>query len=168
MRVPLQLVPSRVRLGHTGRGRRFFAYGLAGWCAEVAYTGVHDFLRSRDPRLPSRTSLWMFPIYGLASPLFEPFHEALRGKPVVLRATAYGCGFMSVEYATGSLLRHLIGDAPWDYSDAPFQVDGLVRLDYLPLWAAAGLAVERLHDALETRRPSSGTPADEPVAEPNG
>lgn len=70
---------------------------------------------------------------------------------------------MSVEYATGSLLRRLIGEAPWDYSDAAMQVDGLVRLDYLPLWAAAGLAAERLHDALQGR-PSSGTPAREPVA----
>jgi len=99
----------------------------------------------------------MFPIYGLASPLFEPLHEALRGKPVVLRAAAYGCGFMSVECATGSLLRRLIGDAPWDYSDASLQVNGLVRLDYLPLWAVAGLAAERLHDALRGR-PSSGIP----------
>lgn len=90
----------------------------------------------------------MFPIYGLAAPLFEPLHEALRDKPPALRAGAYALGFMSVEYATGSVLRRSIGDAPWDYSDAALNVDGLVRLDYLPLWAVAGLAAERLHDAL--------------------
>ena len=55
--------------------RRFLAYGLAGWCAEVLCTGIHDFIRERDPRLPARSSLWMFPIYGLAQPLFEPLHR---------------------------------------------------------------------------------------------
>jgi uncharacterized membrane protein len=90
----------------------------------------------------------MFPIYGLTAPLFEPLHDALRDKPPALRAGAYALGFMSVEYVTGSMLRRSIGDAPWDYSDAALNIDGLVRLDYLPLWALAGLAAERLHDAL--------------------
>ena len=93
----------------------------------------------------------MFPIYGLAAPLFEPLHEALRNKPPALRAMAYAAGFMSVEYATGSLLRRTIRDAPWDYSDSALNLHGLVRLDYLPLWALAGLAAERLHDALVQR-----------------
>jgi len=37
---------------------------------------------------------------------------------------------------------------PWDYSHARLGIDGLVRLDYLPLWAAYGLGLERLHDLL--------------------
>jgi uncharacterized membrane protein len=132
-------------------GRRFLAYGLTGWCAEVFFTGLHDYLRHRDPRLPARTSLWMFPIYGLVRPLFEPFHRRLveSGTPVPLRAAAYGAGFFAIEYTTGRALRAVLGEAPWDYSEAPANVNGLIRLDYFPYWAAAGLALERLHDALD-------------------
>jgi uncharacterized membrane protein len=138
------------RVTRASNPRRFLAYGLTGWCAEVLFTGIHDFIRHRDPRLPSRTSLWMFPIYGLARPLFEPLHDRLEADDVapVRRALAYGVGFLAVEYATGKILRRLIGEAPWDYSEAAANVDGLVRLDYFPLWAAAGLALERLHESL--------------------
>ena len=131
--------------------KRFFAYGLTGWCAEVLFTGLHDYVRHRDNRLPARTSLWMFPIYGLIRPLFEPLHRRLNasGTPAPVRAAAYGAGFFVIEYASGRTLRALLGEAPWDYSDAWANVHGLIRLDYFPYWAAAGLALEHLHDALE-------------------
>jgi uncharacterized membrane protein len=132
---------------------RFVAYGLLGWCAEVFFTGIHDFIRHRDPRLPSRTSIWMFPVYGLMAPLYEPLHDALRDRGVVLRAAAYGTGFLAVEYTSGILLRRVLGDAPWNYSYARRHVNGLIRPDYFPLWAGAGLAMERVHDVL-TGRPS--------------
>ena len=60
----------------------------------------------------------------------------------------YGAGVLGVEYASGRLLRRLVGRVPWDYGDARFGVDGLVRLDYVPLWAAFGLGLERFHDLL--------------------
>ena len=140
-------------MGTLSRGRRFLVYGLAGWCAEVLFTGVHDYLRHRDPRLPARTSLWMFPIYGLAQPLYEPLHRRLVAEraSVPARAASYGVGFFAIEYASGRLLRNVLGRAPWDYSEAKANVDGLIRLDYFPVWAAAGLALERLHDALDSR-----------------
>ena len=131
---------------------RFVTYGLIGWCGEVAFTGVHDFIRTRDRRLPSRSSLWMFPIYGLLAPLYEPLHDAMRDRvPAPARAAVYGALIMVLEYATGWTLRKAIGDAPWDYSDARRHIDGLVRPDYFPMWAAAGLALEPIHDRLTGR-----------------
>jgi Putative ABC-transporter type IV len=131
---------------------RFAAYGLAGWCAEILFTGIHDFARHRDNRLPSRSSLWMFPVYGLMQPLYEPLHDAVRDRlPAPARAALYGGGFLAVEYAAGRLLRGLLGRAPWDYSYARRHVDGLIRPDYLFVWAAAGLAAEPLHDLLAGR-----------------
>ena len=53
-----------------------------------------------------------------------------------------------LEYASGRLLRAFVGRAPWDYGRTRFAVDGLARLDYLPLWAAYALGLERLHDLL--------------------
>jgi hypothetical protein len=88
------------------------------------------------------------PVYGLALPLFEPLHDRIRHRPLPLRAALYGAGIMAVEYGSGRLLRRLVGAAPWDYGDARFAIDGVVRLDYLPLWAALGLGLEHLHDAL--------------------
>ncbi len=139
------------RFAIPGKAGRFVAYGLLGWCAEVVFTGIHDFIRHRDPRLPSRTSIWMFPVYGLMAPLYEPLHDALRDRGVVLRAAAYGAGFLAIEYTSGVLLRRVLGDAPWDYSYARRHVNGLIRPDYFPLWAGAGLAMERVHDVLTGR-----------------
>jgi uncharacterized membrane protein len=133
----------RSRLG------RFVAYGLVGWCGEVLFTGIHDYARHRDNRLPSRTSLWMFPIYGMLQPMFEPLHDSMRGRaPAPLRAAAYAVGFFGIEYSSGLVLRALLGRAPWDYTDARRQLHGLTRLDYAPIWGLFGLALEPLHDTL--------------------
>src|SRR5919197_4153147 len=114
---------------------RFAVYGALGWCFEVLFTGLHDFARTRDPALPSRSSLWMFPIYGLSQPLFEPLHDAIRDRlPLPARAAVYGIGIMSVEFAAGALIRRLVGKAPWDYTYARVHIDGLVRPAYFPLW----------------------------------
>ena len=97
------------------------------------------------------------PVYGLAQPLFEPVHDRIRQRPLILRAALYSGGILAVEYASGRVLRRLVGHAPWDYSRALFGIGGLVRLDYLPLWAAYGLFLERLHDVLVGRpAPSPG------------
>ena len=123
------------------RGARFLAYGLAGWTVDSLFVWAHT-----GRRRPS--GLLNVPVYGLAQPLFEPVHDLMRRRPLVLRAAVYGAGALGVEYASGRLLRRLVGSVPWDYGDTRFGIDGLVRLDYLPLWAAYGLGLERLHDLL--------------------
>lgn len=92
----------------------------------------------------------MLPIYALIAPLYEPVHRALvrRRVPRLQRAAIYGAGFLGVEYASGRLLRATRGTAPWDYSYARLHVNGLIRPEYFFLWAAAGLALEALHDRL--------------------
>ncbi len=133
------------------RAGRFAAYGALGWCLEIAFTSVHDYIRHRDTSLPARSSLWMFPIYGLLAYLYEPLHDRLRDRPWPVRGAAYGVGIMAIEYATGRALRGLVGKAPWDYTYAKRHIDGLVRPDYFPYWAAVGLAMERVHDRLTGR-----------------
>lgn len=93
----------------------------------------------------------MFLVYALIQPLYEPAHHRLRGRPAPLRALVYGLGFTAVEYGSGRVFRALRGEAPWDYSYARVHVDGLVRPDFAPLWAAAGLALELVHDRLAAR-----------------
>lgn len=122
-------------------GLRFLAYGVVGWAVDSLFVAAHTGRRRSS-------SLLNVPVYGLAQPLFEPVHDRLRQRRIALRGAVYGAGILGVEYATGRLLRTLVGHAPWDYGGSRFAVDGLVRLDYLPLWAAFGLGLERLHDVL--------------------
>ena len=128
---------------------RFAFYGLLGAFVDAAFTAIHTYARTGDTRLPARTSVFVFPIYGLIQPLYEPVHDALRGRASApARAAVYGVGFLTVEYLSGAALQRLLGRAPWDYSYARWHVEGLIRPDYFPLWAAVGLALERLHDVL--------------------
>ena len=60
--------------------------------------------------------------------------------------------FFTIEYLTGWLLRNTLGVSPWDYSNSPFHVHGLIRLDYAPVWFVAGLAYEKVHDWLELKQ----------------
>jgi uncharacterized membrane protein len=123
------------------RGARLLVYGFSGWAIDSLFVFAHT-----DRRRPS--SLLNVPIYGLAQPLFEPLHDRIRHRPWALRAAIYGAGILGAEYASGRFLRRFVGHVPWDYGDARSNVDGLVRLDYFPLWAAFGLVLERLHDVL--------------------
>jgi hypothetical protein len=129
---------------------RFAAYAALGWCADFAFNRALARRRGQ-PLRAIETSLWMLPVYGLVQPLYEPAHNALRRRPWPVRGAVYGAGFLAVEYASGRLLRRLLGKAPWDYSHARYHLHGLVRADYFPLWALAGLGLERVHDRLTGR-----------------
>jgi len=133
-----------VKLRLSRPGARFLAYGLVGWTVDSVFV----FART-GRRRPS--SLLNVPVYGLAQPLFEPAHDRLRQRPAAIRAAFYGAGILGVEYASGRLLRRFVGHVPWNYGRARFGIDGLVRLDYLPLWAVYGLGLERLHDLFVRR-----------------
>lgn len=130
-----------------GRLSRAAVYAVVGYATDTAFNRALAPLRG-ERLLELHTSPWMLPLYALVQPLFEPVHDRLRGRPWPVRAATYGVGFIAVEYASGRVLRRLRGEAPWDYSHARFQLHGVTRFDYLPLWALAGLALERLHDRL--------------------
>ena len=132
------------------RWERAVAYGVVGVAGEVLFTGVRDGVSGRDWRLQGRSYVWMLPIYGLSAFLFEPSHAALRSRALWQRAVGYSVGIMGVEYVAGMTLRRLVGVVPWDYSGHGRWVlpGGATRLDYAPLWAVAGLGLERVHDGL--------------------
>ncbi|HET7481541.1 MAG TPA: hypothetical protein VFK89_01645 [Actinomycetota bacterium] len=138
---------------------RALTYSVVGFAAEVVVSAVHDIWRKKPVRF--RTSSLMLPVYALLLPGYEPLHDALRDRNPVVRASAYGVGILAAEYASGLVFRKVRGEAPWDYSDARFNVDGLIRFDYFFQWAALGMALEPLHDRL-TR--AEGPPKRAPVA----
>jgi uncharacterized membrane protein len=138
---------------------RFLIYGLLGWCFEIVWTAVTEKVRGtqRDWRLVGHTYLWMFPIYGLLAPLGEPIHNALRHQPWVARGLVYLLGIWAVEFAAGWLLRKFTGRCPWDYSHLRGNIQGIVTLEYAPVWFLFGLGFERVHDALVALGPAIHT-----------
>lgn len=125
----------------------FIVYGILGWCLEIIWTGAGSLLNG-DVCLTAKTYLWMFPIYGLAK-VFEPLHDIIRLWPVWRRGTVWVLLYFAVEYLTGWLLSIMLGTIPWDYSQAAFNIQGLIRLDYAPAWFGAGILFERIHDWLD-------------------
>lgn len=122
-------------------GRNFFICGLTGWCMEILFTSVGSLLRN-DGRMIGQTSVWMFPIYGMAA-CIRPVYRMIKGLPAVLRGGIYSMGIFCFEYVSGRFLKkHEV--CPWDYSDAKANIDGVIRLDYAPFWMAAGLLFERI------------------------
>lgn len=75
--------------------KTFFICGLTGWCMEILFTSLGGLLRG-DLLLNGHTSIWMFPIYGLAA-VIGPLSVRLRHWPVLLRGCFYGAGIMLVE-----------------------------------------------------------------------
>lgn len=119
----------------------FIHCGILGWCMEITFTALDSF-RKRQFTLKGNTSIWMFPIYGMAA-FLAPVCRLLKGKSVLVRGLTYAALIFVGEYTTGSLLRKK-GLCPWDYSKAKWNINGLIRLDYTPNWFLAGLLFERL------------------------
>ncbi len=124
-------------------GTDFVRCGLLGWCLECFWTGLGSLKQhSTDKRLLCRTSVWMFPIYGLAA--FIPgIYKKIKSKSSLYRGLVYASAIFGCEYTSGILLkRH--NACPWDYSKAKLNYKGVIRLDYAPCWVAAGLLFERM------------------------
>ena len=138
----------------------FCRCGIAGWCLEVMFTSV-DSIMAGDWRLIGRTSLIMFPIYGMGAlllPISRFIDSWLTGLPGledagqdrlsrVGRSVRHGLIYMVLifiaEYITGIWLTS-IGICPWDYSLWPDNVGGVIRLKFGPLWFMTGLLFEYL------------------------
>ncbi len=126
---------------HTSPMRNFVKCGVFGWCLEIIWTAL-DSLRRREYKLIGRSSVWMFPIYGMAS-LIGPLSVLFRPLNMIWRGVIYMSGIFSMEYLTGSILKKR-GVCPWDYSGAKLNYRGLIRLDYAPLWFLTGLFYEKI------------------------
>jgi len=107
--------------------KQFAICGLTGWCMEILFTSFGSLLHG-DIRLMGQTSIWMFPIYGMAV-LIGPIYHKIDHWPLLLRGCFYAAAIMTVEFLSGSVLR-FFSICPWDYSGNPYSINGLVRLDY--------------------------------------
>lgn len=110
---------------------------------EILFTGFHS-IRNKELKLTAKTSLWMFPIYGMAC-FLAPVCQLLKGKNTLIRGSVYTLCIYTGEYLSGLFLKkHHV--CPWDYSHAKLNIKGVIRFDYAPLWFGAGLAFEKILD----------------------
>ena len=128
--------------------KHFIIYGCFGLFIETIWTGIGSALK-KDKNLTCNTYLWMFPIYGAGGVLFEPVHEFLRVYLWAYRGFVWAALIFLIEYITGYILKSTLGKCPWDYDregEVIASVNGIIRIDYLPVWFCVGLIYERLHD----------------------
>ena len=76
---------------------------------------------------------------GLAG--FDMVYPKIKNWSALRRGFCYGILIMSGEYISGSIL-NAFDVCPWDYKNAKYSINGLVRMDYLPFWMVAGLFFE--------------------------
>ena len=71
----------------------FIRCGICGWCLELLWTGFLSF-RRREWKLTGHSSLWMFPIYGMAA-FLKPLSNFLCSKKCsfLLRGFLYAVYF---------------------------------------------------------------------------
>lgn len=119
--------------------KNFFTCGIVGWCLEILFTAWHS-LKRQDYKLMGNTSLWMFPIYGMAA-LLSPLSIFLKKKPVFFRGCVYTLFIFLTEFVSGKFLKKR-GVCPWNYDHSKYNIDGVIRLDYAPLWFCTGLLYE--------------------------
>ena len=109
---------------------------------EVLWTGL-GALKNKNFKLSSNTSLWMFFIYGMVI-FLEPFFRLTAQFNFILRGLIYASLILAGEFITGTMLKRA-DICPWDYSATRYHVKGVIRVDYFPAWAAAGLIFEQLY-----------------------
>lgn len=121
--------------------KKFIECGTVGWCLEIIFTAASG-MKTNDRRLRGNTSLWMFPIYGMAV-LIKPVSMLLKGKPLLFRGSVYTFCIFITEFITGEFLKKN-NVCPWNYENSPYNIDGVIRLDYAPYWFGTGLLYEYL------------------------
>lgn len=120
----------------------FIFCGLSGWCMECFWTGLHAIFKKTDRTLSCKTSIWMFPIYGMAA-FIMPISKILKNNCAFVRGGIYTIIIFATEWMTGKLLKKYKA-CPWDYSKSKLNYQGLIRLDYAPVWFIVGLFYEKL------------------------
>lgn len=129
----------------------FVKCGILGWCIEIIWTAFHG-IKSKNNKFIGYTSIIMFPIYGLAS-VIKPISLKLKKMkmPIIIRGTVYSIGIFMVELITGSVLKKT-NNCPWDYSDKKYNINGVIRIDYAPLWCIVGVIFEKMLNSKECRK----------------
>jgi len=116
---------------------RFLIYSFFGFLLEVGFARlIHHPKRDRKCFI----LLPLCPVYGLGATAILALTGATGAGPAGVMAI----GFLSAtgaEYGMGLFYERVLGVQFWDYSDLPFNLDGLVCLPFSLCWTVLALAV---------------------------
>ena len=120
----------------------FFIFGSLCVSLEIFFTSLKKLFSKNHPKtLQGESYFWMFYIYGSATILFHFFFPVIQDWFILFRLLFYGLIILLAEYIYGFILKTIISKCPWHYS-SKFSVNGLIRLDYLPIWMLVGWILE--------------------------
>ena len=147
-------------------GLRLVFYACLGVAGEVVFTAACarvglvvtadlDEPEARTSwRLKGHSFVWMLPIYGVGFLAFEVVHDLVRAEPWLVRGLGYVALLYAIELGASLGLVRLTGAHVWRWVGRG-SVGGHVHFAMAPVWFAATLGLERLHDALV--RPLAGS-----------
>ncbi len=118
------------------QGMLFASMGIS---IEVLFTAIQQFSSSQNSTLTGHSYIWMFPVYGLIPVILYFLYDRLGQLRLVPRIFLYVIMVYAVEYSYGTFLKLVIQVCPWEaeYRQSTWNVNGLIRLDFFPLWAVA-------------------------------
>ena len=132
------------------------SFACFGITAEVFFTAFSD-LYNQTPlcgkpltALAGTSYVWMALIYGLIPVFGILLHYKAKPIPVWLRLPLYVLIIYAIEFTSGYLLQCVTGSCPWHYTTG-WNVMGLIRLDYFPVWLLFVWLVEQIYIFMNTR-----------------
>lgn len=124
---------------------------LGGITLEVFWTSISNYRRKKDFRLKGHSYLWMFPVYAIVPFIYMFSLNFLSDYSIFIRGLFYMFAFYLLEYLSGYLIKKIIGQSPWDYSNRSIKIfgkkfksnfHGLICLEYGPVWYIYGILFE--------------------------
>lgn len=73
----------------------------------------------------------------------SPICSRLQKRNALLRGGVYALLIYLTEYTTGVILKKYRA-CPWDYSKSKYNIKGVIRFDYAPVWFFTGLLFEKI------------------------
>ena len=120
----------------------FLIFAIVGVAHEVFWTSILYSIKNKNRLLKGRSSLWMFLIYGGVAFIILFGLWLYSGYPWWLRGLMYMMMIYIWEYSSGFILKKF-KMCPWDYSKTrKFNINGLICLEYAPIWFLEGLLAE--------------------------
>ena len=141
------------------RGHTFFmiiVFACLGVTTEVVFTAFMNLINQTplcgkpSVALAGMSYVWMLFIYGLIPIIGHYSYDKVKKHNVILRLIIYVTLIYIVEFISGFLLQKITGSCPWHY-ETGWQVMGLIRLDFFPVWALFCWIVERLYVFMNDR-----------------
>ncbi|MCR5337050.1 MAG: hypothetical protein K6E75_00695 [Lachnospiraceae bacterium] len=114
----------------------FVIYSILGWIVESAYMSICT------KKLTNRGFGYgpFCPIYGFGATIGAILLSAFRSSAVALFFVA-AIGATIFEFIVGKLMQFFLGDFWWDYTDKPFNFQGIICLESTCGWGLYGIGV---------------------------